>query len=78
LNFKATAKVIGTLKVFNEVDPVKFSFNLPQWANGFELASHLRLLINFLHSAYSPPGFDYNHHIQHSLVIENDCFIVFK
>jgi hypothetical protein len=78
LNSKAIAKVIGTLKVFNEVDPVKFSFNLQQWANEFELASHLRLLIDFLHSANSPPGFDYNHHILHSLVIENGCFIVFK
>jgi hypothetical protein len=51
LNSDAIVEAISILKVFNGADPVRFSSDLQKWANGLRLASHLRLLIDFLHSA---------------------------
>ena len=78
MNSNAIVKATSILKVFNGADPVRFSSDLQKWANGLRLASHLSFLIDFLHSAYSPPRFDYTLQSQHSLAIEINCFIAFK
>jgi hypothetical protein len=41
------------------------------------LASHLRLLIDFLHSFHSFPSFDRNLQFQYSLAPEIKCPVVF-